>query len=267
MLCAVRFKPRPPHPIFGTEWIPRGLEYRPYHPHLDDEPEGGWAGMDERKFKCSATLERYLVEFYGEIKGLFIDLPPLDDLPSVEDSDVLCNIANRFRSHADRAKLLDFRALVLKQALDCFGALSEEARAKVALPTILGEVPPGELLSHRIIQADMLSMRSELIELKVWVSVLKELLDYIYRRTHYMEEFLLRHPADHLCPVTFGMLVEQLGSTFGKFLRRPVDSFLRPYYHPKVIPRDDVVTPNIGIDEAPRHVSSAPPALRLRNHP
>ncbi|KAJ7750258.1 hypothetical protein B0H16DRAFT_1887872 [Mycena metata] len=265
MLRTVRFKPRPPHPDSGTEWIPRGLEYRPYHPHLDDEPEGGWTGMDERKFKCSATLERYLVEFYGEIKGLFIDLPPLDDLPSVEDSDVLCNMANRFDSHADHAKLFLFRDLLLKEALDCFGALSEEARKQVVLPTIIGEVPLGELLSHRVIQADMLSMRSELIELKVWVSMLKELLDYIFRRANYMEEFVLRHPADHLCPITFDMLVEHLGSAFGKRLRRPINYFLRPF-RAKVIPQDDVVTPNIGIDEAPRHVSSPSPALRLRNH-
>ncbi|KAJ7750219.1 hypothetical protein B0H16DRAFT_1724619 [Mycena metata] len=245
MLRAVRFKQRPPHPNSerrGTEWIPRGLEYRPYHPHLDDEPEGGWAGMDERKFKCSATLERYLVEFYGEIKTLFVDLPPLDDLPSVEDSDVLCNIADHFRSHVD-------------------------PRAEVALPTILGEVPPGELLVQRVIQADMLSMRSELIELKVWVSVFLEVIDFIGRRAAYMEEFLVRHPADHQCPVTFNMLVERFGSTFGKLVVGPIDQLLRPYYRPKVIPRDDTVTPSIGIDEAPRHVSNVSPALKQRNHP
>ncbi|KAJ7785795.1 hypothetical protein B0H16DRAFT_1708038 [Mycena metata] len=255
-LRAVRFNPRPGDPKLGTEWIPAGLEYRPYHPDL--EKDILWDGMDERKFKCSATLQRYLVEFYRETKDLMIDLPPLDDVPSIDVSAAICDIVARFMSPSDGEKLFDFRARVLDQLKVYFGALSAEARAEVSLPTL----PAGHQVGPvHLVHGHMLSMRSELIELKVWVSLYTEIHVYIHRRGQYMNELRPRHPYDHYCVATWGSLIQRREAKFG---------WLRNWdpFHSRPVPRDDdAVGSNIETgDEAPRTSDSDVSGLRMRRH-
>ncbi|KAJ7785834.1 hypothetical protein B0H16DRAFT_1708073 [Mycena metata] len=228
-LRAVRFKPRPVHPECGTEWMPTGLEYRPYHPGF--EQDAVWDGMDERKFKCSPSLQRYLDEYYREIKGLMIDLPPLDNVPPVEDSADLCVIATRFRSATDSAKMLEFQERVLEQLRACLAALPQEALDEVPLPTL-----PGEDLVDKVMEADMHSMRSELIELKVWVSMYTEFHGYLLRRMAFIQELRRRHPAKHGCLLPLSMLTEELRHTFGRFFSQ---------FRSKTVHRDDAVTSNI----------------------
>ncbi|KAJ7785787.1 hypothetical protein B0H16DRAFT_1753708 [Mycena metata] len=154
-LRAVRFKPRPVHPELecGTEWIPKGLEYCPYHP--DFEKEVVWDGMDERKFKCSATLELYLNEFYQDMAPLIMtDLPPLHSPESISE------IRARHDSSSGTHKTLrPFKERVLE--------------------TPIVELMEDEKSAFRVVNADILSMRSELIELKVWASMYSEIDEYL----------------------------------------------------------------------------------------
>ncbi|KAJ7785794.1 hypothetical protein B0H16DRAFT_1445762 [Mycena metata] len=211
-----------------------------------------WDGMDERKFKCSATLERYLVQFYGETKALMIDLPPLDV------SAAICSIVARFVSTGDSEKLFEFRAGVVEQLEGYFGALPEEVRTDVSLPTL----PAGHQVAPvHLVRGNMLSMRSELIELKVWVSLYTEIQVYIYHRRQYIDELRPRHPNDHYCVATWESRLQRYEVKFG-WLRNWNPFRSRP------IPSDDTVASNIETgDEAPRTSGSDVSGLRMRWRP
>ncbi|KAJ7784547.1 hypothetical protein B0H16DRAFT_1709254 [Mycena metata] len=170
----VRFNPRPLHWRCGTECIPNGLYHRPYHPDFEDK-DVVLDDMDEREFESSVDLEEYLGNFYRNIKPLCIDLPPLRDVP---DEDIPA-IAARFKSKTEPDTLLSFRRRVGVFVGERFAALPPDLREKVTLPELqIPRLTEAEILKYRVALADMLSMQSELIELKVWVSMFSEIGEY-----------------------------------------------------------------------------------------
>ncbi|KAJ7785824.1 hypothetical protein B0H16DRAFT_1708063 [Mycena metata] len=194
------FKPRPVHPELecGTEWIPKGLEYRPYHP--DFEKEVVWDGMDERKFKCSATLELYLNEFHRDMAPLMtIELPPLHSPESISE----------------------IRERVLGFLVKRLGGLPQDALNELALPeTPIAELTEDEKSAFRVMNADMLSMRSELIELKVWASMYSEIDKYLLvRRPAYLKELRRRYMAAPLTfrEVAFAVVDGLFGDIFSRY--------------------------------------------------
>ncbi|KAJ7724259.1 hypothetical protein B0H16DRAFT_327216 [Mycena metata] len=184
----VHFRPRP-WGTLGTEWLPYGLDSRPFHPDFEPVPSDA---TERREFQCSATLESYLVEFYHEIR-------PKLQLPSLEGSPDLCAL---FASHksTDQGGMIQnlwaFRVRVMDTMLAWFGTLPADTTAQVVLGT---RGTDQDMLAMRLSVAAMLSMRDELIELKVWVSIFTELNDYFHRWAAYVKDLEERHSKSHFC--------------------------------------------------------------------
>ncbi|KAJ7025326.1 hypothetical protein C8F04DRAFT_1191467 [Mycena alexandri] len=206
------------------EWMPKGLDHRPYHPDFEDN-DVVLDGMDEREFECSGDLEEYLREFYRKIKPFCVDLPTLCDVP---DQDIPAIFA-RFRAlevAGQRDTLFAFECRVRAFVGERFQQLPPDARAQVSLP----KLPPGITnFTYWVVSADMLSMRSELIELKVWVSNSWRLKNH---RSEFVPELLLRYSPtlgdgnhkslaasliDLLCSL---QVVKDFGTQFSNFLHR-----------------------------------------------
>ncbi|KAJ7785812.1 hypothetical protein B0H16DRAFT_1488104 [Mycena metata] len=161
----VLFKPRPVVGSSNREWVPRSTRYRPYHPEFEAVPEDV---TDEWHFTSSPTLEAYLFEFYTKIKNLFDKLP---DLATNYYS--LCDMARRFENSAKEETSLAFAERLAVITDEHFRDLSDDAAADVSFSTQPTQTRPG----YRLLDADFLSMNSELIVLKVWVSMLSEVND------------------------------------------------------------------------------------------
>ncbi|KAJ6515110.1 hypothetical protein C8R47DRAFT_1090082 [Mycena vitilis] len=98
--------------------------------------------------------------------------------------------------------IADFRGRMTQGLVAHFRALPPDA-AKLVKTSKLLCVDPGlddvELVKQLLI-AHMFSMRSELMELRVWTAVCSELSFYNRKRTNYVRELQKRHPPDHRCP-------------------------------------------------------------------
>ncbi|KAJ7784440.1 hypothetical protein B0H16DRAFT_1492504 [Mycena metata] len=83
--------------------------------------------MEERDFECSPALQEYLVDFYGKIKPLCIELPPLRDVP---DQDIPA-LAAQFQSKTDAETVMAFKRRVGVFIGERFNALPPDARKQV----------------------------------------------------------------------------------------------------------------------------------------
>ncbi|KAJ7604619.1 hypothetical protein DFH06DRAFT_1349202 [Mycena polygramma] len=70
----VYFKPRPPHLQYGTDWIPAGLEYGPFHPGHGPFPDDA---TDKYDIACSSVVVQLWSHFHHKILPLLI-LPEAD---------------------------------------------------------------------------------------------------------------------------------------------------------------------------------------------
>ncbi|KAJ7645500.1 hypothetical protein DFH06DRAFT_1333148 [Mycena polygramma] len=186
----VFFRPRPyPYPSVGMDWIPGRLVWRPFHVAHEEIPS---VASDERHFQCSDTLESQLLEFYHDIK-------PLLTVTSF-DSATSCTlyaeyIADLKTTKTNNAKIVAFRRQTRVKLIAWFRALPPEIVKLVKVDPALED---GYLVLG-LVCAHILSMRSELIELKVWIAVCLELYMYDKKWKDYVEELKSCHPPDHRC--------------------------------------------------------------------
>ncbi|KAJ7724262.1 hypothetical protein B0H16DRAFT_40770 [Mycena metata] len=188
----VHFRPRPSLAIVDTEYLPHGLDGRPFHLDFERVPP---EATERREFQCSAILESYLVEFYHDIR-------PKLQLPSLEGSPDLCAL---FASHKsdDQGDMIraiyTFRTRVMHAMLAWLGTLPADATAQVLLPDVGTGSSDEEILAMRLTTAVMLSIRDELIELKVWASIFTEMNNYFHRWAAYVKDLEERHSKPHVC--------------------------------------------------------------------
>ncbi|KAJ7786583.1 hypothetical protein B0H16DRAFT_1446287 [Mycena metata] len=158
----VHFRPRVSLEIVGTEWMPYGLDGRPFHLDFERVPPDA---TERREFQCSATLESYLVEFFHDIR-------PKLHLPSLEGSPDICALfaSHKSNNHGEMIRnMLAFRDRVMQAMVACAGTLPADATAQVVLGGGFGSPDEEILAAMRLAAAVIMSMRDELIELKVWV--------------------------------------------------------------------------------------------------
>ncbi|KAJ6588452.1 hypothetical protein B0H19DRAFT_1226271 [Mycena capillaripes] len=174
----VFFRPRPFNEIYGTEWIPHGPEYRPFHDGLERIPT---EASEKREFDCSSALESRLIEFHKTIRPITSagSTPPLHASPA-DDSEEMerVGIAGRFAS-----KVL----IIIPPYVQ---ALSPEAK-KLVDADFLSHMSDEELIIQ-LRSADIFSMQSELIELRVWLDLCFETLAYLKLRQAYISEWQRR---------------------------------------------------------------------------
>ncbi|KAJ7724260.1 hypothetical protein B0H16DRAFT_1736860 [Mycena metata] len=166
----VHFRPRAPWGTLGTEWMPHGLDSRPFHLDFERVPP---EATERREFQCSTTLESYLVEFYHEILPKF----PFPSLAGSPDFCALLASHNSNDVYSVRYSIWVFKWRVTRAMLAWLAALPEDATAQVVLGPPLGQGDE-ERLAMQLSQATMLSMRDDLIELRVWASIFTEIDDY-----------------------------------------------------------------------------------------
>ncbi|KAJ7932108.1 hypothetical protein B0H13DRAFT_1956565, partial [Mycena leptocephala] len=73
----VFFRPRPSHPEHGTNWMPAGFGYGPFHPDHGPLPEDA---TERLEFMCSSDLVRQWSDFHHKIRPLLV--PPKLHYPS-----------------------------------------------------------------------------------------------------------------------------------------------------------------------------------------
>ncbi|KAJ7932058.1 hypothetical protein B0H13DRAFT_2263342 [Mycena leptocephala] len=75
----VFFRPRPSHPEHGTNWMPAGFGYGPFHPDHGPLPEDA---TERLEFMCSSDLVRQWSDFHHTIRPLLA--PPKLHYPSCQ---------------------------------------------------------------------------------------------------------------------------------------------------------------------------------------
>ncbi|KAJ7607805.1 hypothetical protein DFH06DRAFT_1347362 [Mycena polygramma] len=189
--CTVFFRPRPwVLKSYGTEWIPLAHSFRPYQVSHEEIPA---AASDERQFDCSATLESHLFEFYQTIR-------PLLAVPSF-DSTSSCTLYAEYHASPKKRKntrrrINAFQRRTMKDLVAYFRALPPEIAQLVDVVPQLDATA----LAVDLTGAHIFAMRSELIELKAWASILTEILMYQFKWTNFVEELENCHLPDHQCP-------------------------------------------------------------------
>ncbi|KAJ7785803.1 hypothetical protein B0H16DRAFT_1875934 [Mycena metata] len=161
MLRSVYFKPRPSIEPYGTEWMSAAPDFRPHHPEF--EQAAVLEGMEERQFMCSDELEVHL--------------------------DIIPALAARYGAADETLEpILQFAERVRGFIVKRFRALPEEARAQVPLRVKMEDVAD-ESLAYYVMEAPMLSMRSELIEISVWAAMYGDFLAYCGKSPAYLPFF------------------------------------------------------------------------------
>ncbi|KAJ7786670.1 hypothetical protein B0H16DRAFT_1446347 [Mycena metata] len=123
----------------GTEWLPYGLDSCPFQMDFERVPA---EATERREFQCSATLESYLVEFYHDIR------------PKLQTFDLMIR------------NIYSFKIRLMHAMLAWMGTMPADAIAQVQLGSGIGRSDE-ETLAMRLTRSNMLSMRDELIELKI----------------------------------------------------------------------------------------------------
>ncbi|KAJ6588436.1 hypothetical protein B0H19DRAFT_1099308 [Mycena capillaripes] len=179
----VFFRPRPFNEKYGTEWIPYGPEYRPFHAGLERIPT---EASEKREFDCSSALESRLIEFHKTIRPITSagSTPPLHASPADDSNEMeRVGIAGRFAS----------KVSTIIPA--CVNALPPEA-PKVVDADFLSRTS-GELIVQ-LQKTDIFSMQSELIELRVWLDLYLEIVAYMsassFLRVTYLSEWFVAEP-------------------------------------------------------------------------
>ncbi|KAJ7760461.1 hypothetical protein B0H16DRAFT_1532374 [Mycena metata] len=187
----VRFKRPPAVAGWGTDWIPLGLEYRPFFDRDKDTP----SDTEERQFECSRTLESYLLEFNS------LRVPTIS---SFDDADDICRLQSRCQSQPEVLafhKAAAFKTRVLDIILDRCRELSSDAKERVVFhpdaERLAKDLGPDQQLAYQVINADMHSTDHEFIELKAWICLLAPLSDYLFRWKAFVKDVDDRHSLPH----------------------------------------------------------------------
>lgn len=163
---SVFLRPRRVLRKYGTEWIPRGLQYRPFHLDHEEIPP---AATDHRQFDCSPALDTYLIEFYHNIRPL-LTIPSFDSAP-------LCVLYTNYLCVGETEQsemVIGFRRRLMKDMVDWCRTLPVDVTEMLKLNLQLDNTH----LAMQLMKAHIFSMQSELIELKVWVCLLIELVEF-----------------------------------------------------------------------------------------
>ncbi|KAJ7222524.1 hypothetical protein GGX14DRAFT_694602 [Mycena pura] len=161
----VRFKRRPHHALHGSEWIPHGIEYRPFFPGDRDAPPVHDA--DERAFACSNTLESHLRDFSS------LRVPTILSLDSSPD---LCDVYTRSRTAAEGISIdnvIRFMTSTWYNLVVCYEKEDERVDAADR------EFATGDWTAVRgFIHTDLLSMDPVFIEFKTWACLLEDVVEF-----------------------------------------------------------------------------------------
>ncbi|KAJ7493641.1 hypothetical protein FB451DRAFT_1490874 [Mycena latifolia] len=161
-VVVVAFRPRPPHPKFGTRWMPAGgaLPYGPFHALQGPIPPDATQTFPVH---CSPSLSAHLHEFYTEIRPL-LAIPSLDSNTS-------------FRDHWTTVFQGIFRAR--EAPIGDFEARAKAAFIAIYYPAISSspQTHQQDVLDH-IMRAEFGDMDNRAIEQKMWMCILHEIAAY-----------------------------------------------------------------------------------------
>ncbi|KAJ7727934.1 hypothetical protein B0H16DRAFT_1470745 [Mycena metata] len=172
----------------GTQWIPHGLAYRPFH--LDHEEVDSDA-TEAHTFTPSSALEDCLLEFTQTIR-------PSLEIPSFERSMCALLAESASLAAAEAAGILSaFKERVMGEMLKFKHDLGKDPEVAKQVRLDGPEAVHDDVLAMQLVEADMLSTHGKLIELKAWVCMFTELHNYHVHDNIYMTELIRLHARWH----------------------------------------------------------------------
>ncbi|KAJ7503442.1 hypothetical protein B0H11DRAFT_1985587 [Mycena galericulata] len=161
----ILLKPRPTHKMHGTNWIPCGNAYGPFHPAHSPPADA----TDAHEITISNILIAQWAEFHTIIHPLLVLPPALDSAP------MRTLYAGWHAHHAPRLdRLGSFFALLYARIVELHTAAGLHAGGlRVAR------------LSARLFATDLSPLNESILELKITVNMLQETVDSMLSATKY----------------------------------------------------------------------------------
>ncbi|KAJ7909237.1 hypothetical protein B0H13DRAFT_1877862 [Mycena leptocephala] len=171
-------KPRPTHEQYGTEWLPRGPSYGPFHPDYSPPSDA----TEEREFALPTKVVDQWTEFHREILPLLV-VPQIDDSADPRELyAVWCRLSVVGRvSHV--VLCLMFRVKKLQHDLGI--GYSQD---------------PIHVLCDKLMAGGIFSLEAPAIELKISVNMMSTMYTYLDSAYNYNVELKRRCSTwDRLC--------------------------------------------------------------------
>ncbi|KAJ7815070.1 hypothetical protein B0H13DRAFT_2381303 [Mycena leptocephala] len=166
----VFLKPRPTHEQYGTDWLPRGSSYGPFHPDYSPPSDA----TEEREFALPTNLVDQWTEFHRDILPLLV-VPRFDDSADPRELYAAwCRLSVVGRV-SDIVVYLMFRAMKLQHDLGL--GLSQD---------------PIHVLCEKLMAGDIFSLEARAIELKINVNMVSMLYAYLDSAYNYNVELKRR---------------------------------------------------------------------------
>jgi hypothetical protein len=150
-------KPRPTHEQYGTDWLPRGSSYGPFHPDYSPPSDA----TEEREFALPTNLVDQWTEFHRDILPLLV-VPRIDDSADPRELYAAWCRMSVVGRVSDIVVYLMFRAMKLQHDLGL--GLSQD---------------PIHVLCEKLMAGDIFSLEASAIELKINVNMVSTLYAYL----------------------------------------------------------------------------------------
>ncbi|KAJ7202921.1 hypothetical protein GGX14DRAFT_570606 [Mycena pura] len=173
----VFLKPRPTHEQYGTEWLPRGSSYGPFHPDYSPPSDA----TEEHEITLPNQIIDQWTEFHREILPLLV-VPQIDDSADPRELYAAwCHL-----SVARRASKLVVSLLVRAD--------------KLQLDLGLGYYETLPMLCEKLVMENIFSLEAPAIELKISLNIILTLYAYMVSAYDYGAELKRRCSTwDRLC--------------------------------------------------------------------